>query len=272
MKPELSPQHQTDYEHAFALAHQVNAAFDRRHVAATSLAGLSIKDVDKRKATEQQFNQADQDFATYNRVAEVLMPPRVAFEASQKQPEFASETVWQAMSPEQRREATEVRTAMATSRLKELSVTAESLRVVATEVDGVKEFTVTDTGGRDIGNPKKEYDKDRSYYSVISSQNDGLFQFKVGDKIYDARAGATNQVYDARVADARERGVTLPDSLQLAEETNDIHTWTMQTGEDLTLDRVRIRQVREGEVYSGVANPDDGIRDLLVCPAVKLAS
>lgn len=187
-------------------------------------------------------------------------------------PEFVSPEVWQAMSPEQRTKASEMRSAIAEGPLKEYGVTAESLRVVMFESEGRKQFTLIHTGnGVDIGNPKEEYDEARSYNSVMSPKNDGLFTFKIDGKQYDSRQGMTDATYFAKVADAKERGVTLPDSQPLSAETGDDWTWTMLTGEPITADgHVQLRYVYDGQVCRDDYHPDGGDRVLRVCPAVGI--
>ncbi|MDQ3158694.1 MAG: hypothetical protein M3P98_00970, partial [bacterium] len=152
-------------------------------------------------------------------------------------------------------------------------VTKESLRVVQTEgKDGMPTFTLLHTGaGVDIGDPKKANDKARSYNAVMSDENDELFKFESNGKTYDARAGMTDAAYRVKVKEARERGVTLPDSKQLSKETGDYWTSTMLTGEPKTSDGyVRIRRVRDGVVYRDVDIPGYDARDLRVCPAVVI--
>ncbi|MDQ3159178.1 MAG: hypothetical protein M3P98_03550 [bacterium] len=193
-------------------------------------------------------------------------------ESSKENPGFASETVWSAMSPEQRKVATEVRGAMA-KKLEEYGVTKESLRVVQTEgKDGMPTFTLLHTGaGVDIGDPKKANDEARSYTSVMSDENDELFKFESNGNSYDARAGMTDAAYRAKVEEARERGVTLPDSQELSKETGDYWTSTMLTGAPtLNGGNVPFRSVSGVRVGAGVYDPRRGFRAVRVCPAVVI--
>lgn len=267
---ELSPQQQTDFDNAHELANAANFAFDKRHETATELAKhLGTPDVIGAKA---EFAQAHSDFELLNSAANTLMPPRSAFESVETVEAFASESVWEVMSPEQRTKAAEVRAELAAGNLKEYGVTEDSLRMVMTEEDGKKVFTLIHTGnGVDVGDPKQNYDEARSYRAVMSDKNDKLFQVEVDGKTYDARRGMTDKVYEAKVAEARERAVTLPDSQQLSAETGDDWTWTMLTGEALTADgRVPIRYVTGGQVVRNNAYPDNDRRFLRVCPAVEI--
>jgi hypothetical protein len=202
---------ETDFINAHELAKQANEAFDRRHETATKIATLkSPAQVYRAKET---FTKAGEDFAFYGEAADTLIPGRAMFEAAEaKQPSeaFASETVWKAMSHEQKAKAIELRGALASGPLKEYGVSEDSLRVVAVEKDGKSSFVLTHTGnGVDIGDSKKDYDKARSHNAVMASKNDQLFQVEINGVTYDSRRGMTSDVYDAKVADARERGRNL---------------------------------------------------------------
>lgn len=273
----LSEQQQSDYGHAEAMAWAANLAFDNRTKAARSLAthvneeGFIIPS-DPVAELQTDLSESDKQYRLYRVGAEALMPSRLAFEADEPEEPFASETVWGAMSREQRVKAAKLRSAIAEGPLKEQGVTEESLRVVKTEQDGESRFTLIHTGaGVDIGNHRKDYDGARSYNSVMSDENDALFQVEVNGVTYDTRAGMTDEVYVAKVEDARSRNVTLPDSAQLRDETDDLWTWTMLTGEPLTAGGcVQFRHVDGGRVGRGIAGPGDDSRLLRVCPAVEI--
>ena len=278
---QLTPQQAIDYGTAYELAHQASKELDTRHLAATELAEyivakLSPTSPNARKY-KTEFTQADQDFHFYNVAANTLMPARAVFDALEAKPpsydeRLASKEVWSAMSPEQQAKAAELRAAVAAGELKEHGVREDTLRVVMTETDGKKAFSLIHTGkGVDIGDPKQDYDPSRSRNQVMSEKNDSLFTIKIGDVTYDTRQGMTDAVYAAKVADARERGVMLPDSKPLSQEISDDWTWTMLTGEPLTADgNVPVRNVSEGKVGRHTAFPDYGDRDLRVCPAVVI--
>jgi len=282
MTEHLTPQEQIDNGPARDLANQANIVFDERQDAALKLAKLSVDPIapiappdllqvegDVRKT----FLAADEKFNTYVRATNVLMPSRDAFEATEPEPKepFASPEVWAAMSKQERAFNFKAREAMAEGPLKEFGVTKESLRVLRVEIDGKNRFVLVHTGkGVDVGDPEKQYDPDRSPRAVLSSENDELFKFKVGGKEYDGRSGMVDEVYDAKVEDARARGVILPDSQQLSKKTKDDWTATILTGEEgLPVGIVPIRNVRDdGQVDRYVIFPDRGYRYLRVCPAV----
>ncbi len=209
------------------------------------------------------------------------MPPRKAFEAAEAKEElFPDQEVWSLMTPEQQARAVELRTAIARSGLAEYGVTEQSLRVVMTENDGKNSFFLTQTGsGIDIGEETrtKECDPARSYHSVMLAHH--VFQFKVGDTVYDSRMGMTSDVYDAKVADLYKRMKALSDSLpELQVELGELQDlqdhWTMLTGESRTeTGRVKVRS--EGDVDAGAgylcsAFPLDGRYHIRVCPTVEI--
>jgi hypothetical protein len=262
----LTPLQETDYNNAWTLALAANDAFDERQAAATGLAENGDL------SEETAFDNANKAFHLYDSAAEALMPPRLAFETAEPAEPFASETVWSAMSHEQKTKANEVRSAMA-EQLKDYGVTADNLRVVMSETqEGDKVFTLAHTGnGVDIGDHAKAYDEARSYNSVMAKKNDGLFTVQVDGQSYDARTGMTDSAYDALIADAKENGITLPDSEKAAKEADDVWTWTMLTGEELTArGNVQVRYVAGGKVRGRVYLPDRGYRDLRVRPAVVI--
>lgn len=108
-------------------------------------------------------------------------------------------------------------------------------------------------------------------YEDVMSQPKKDWEIRVGNKRYDTRKGMTDAVYEAKVADARARGVALPDSKQLSEQTGDLWTWTMLTAEPLTADgRVPVRNVDGGRVGWHAVHPESVGRSLRVCPAVVI--
>jgi hypothetical protein len=266
----LTPEQQIDFLDAEILADEANKLFDDRREEARLMAGaLGTAEYGHHYA---EFAKADEGFDNVYRAAVVLMPPREAFETSDPIEPFASETVWGAMSQEQKEKASALRAATA-EQLAEHGVTEESLRVVMKETEeGEKTFTLIHTGnGIDIGDHSKEYDKARSYNAVMSKKNKDLFSVEVNGRTYDLRSGMTASAYDALVEDCRLREVTLPDSQDAAKEANDDWTWTMLTGEPLTADGyVRLRGVSDGRVRRDVYRPGFDDRYLRVRLAVEI--
>lgn len=271
----LNPEQLQNYDNAVVLAREADLAFDERQSAAESLAMLAD---DNEVCNDlglmlDVFNDSDTRFNTLHKAASLLMPRYELFEAPTPEVEpLMSEAVRNAMTLEQRLKAAELAPMMA-DHFKEYGITADSLRVVMTEsAEGEKVFTLVHTGnGIDIGDSDKEYDKARAYKAVMSKKNDGLFAVPLAGKTYDARKGMTDAVYDALYEDAKADGVTLPDSKQMSEENEDVWTWTMLTGEDLTADGdVQLRYVDGGKVRRDVASPGRDRRNLRVRPAVEI--
>lgn len=263
-------------EDAVDMAYAADDAFEQRIGAAELLAGTMRNDggvIDEERLG--QYSEANDRYLNLLSAAEVLMTPIAAFEiartAEEAEESLASPEVWGYMSAEQRTFTFEARTALATN-FKEYGVTEGSLRVLMTEFDNKNKFTLVHTGsGVDIGDRKEDFDRARSYNSVMESKNDALFQVEVGGATYDARRGMTDEVYDAKVEDARARGDTLPDSQQLSQETGDLWTWTMLTGNGLTAGGgVQIRRVSGGQVRRYVRDPVYDYQALRVCPAVEI--
>jgi hypothetical protein len=279
----LSEQQQVDYIRAELIAWAANHALDERKEAAYKLAGNVHKEgvivsSDLTAEIKTDLIEADIDYNYYRIAAEALMPSRSDFyrneasEVAQSIEPFASDEVWGAMTAEQKVKASAVRSAIAEGQLGHQGVSEATLRVVQAEKDSESQFVLIYTGaGVDIGDHGKDYDKARTYNSVMASKNDEVFQVEVNGVTYDTRSGMTDEAYVAKVEDARNRDVTLPDSQQLRDETGDLRTWTMLTGEPLTADGlVLIRNVNEGQVGRNVDSPDDGDRTLRVCPAVVI--
>jgi hypothetical protein len=266
---------QTDYDRAVDLAYEANNAFDMRQDAARGLAELlSSSRTEGDEAEEMaKLQSAQQRFKGYQLAASVLMPSQAAFEMTAEPAKpFAHESIWEAMSREQRTKASELRTTLAASELKEYGVTEDSLRVVMTKKDGKRTFTLLHTGnGVDIGDPQKNYDRARGYDAVMSRKNDDLFRVTVNGTTYDARQGMTDAVYTAKIEDARMRRVNLPDSKQLSQETDDDWTSTMLTGEGLTADGcVPVRRVEGNDVSHQLHHAEHVLRSIRVCPAVEI--
>lgn len=270
----LTPEQLEDYDNAYVLARHASDAFDARHDAAEYIAQRSKNNFENNLKTvnTSRFTNAEAKFEFFLHAAEVTMPPRAAFEVSAPSEPFASETVWGAMSKEQKLRANDVRTAMA-EQFKDYGLTTDSLRVLMSESpEGKNVFTLVHTGnGIDIGDSSKDFDGARSYNSVMDNKNNVLFAVPLGGKTYDARKGMTDVTYRALYEDAKAQGITLPDSEVMAKENDDIWTWTMLTGEKLTADgRVRVRDVAGGEVRRGVCRPGRDSRSLRVRPAVVI--
>jgi hypothetical protein len=181
-------------------------------------------------------------------------------EAVSEVPTFVSESAreaWGNLTGEQQEEVTNVQSGMA-EHLEPLGVEAADVRFVKFEDDdGVSRFALVHGGqGIDIGDPEKVMDEDRSYNSVMSRVNDGVFRFEVDSKMYDTRTGMTDGVYRAKVEDI---------------ETDGNVTWTMLTGSSLAEHGyVRLRYVDAGRVHVFGAHPEYGFRSLRVCPAVVI--
>ena len=110
-----------------------------------------------------EFTEVDNSFDVAYKAAVTLMPSRTAFEILEPIEPFASKKVWEAMSKEQKLEATALRTAMA-EKLSKFGITKDSLRVVMHESENSERvFTLIYTGnGIDIGDHTKQLDQARS--------------------------------------------------------------------------------------------------------------
>jgi len=286
MLPEhFSGAQREDYLLAVDLAYIANEAFNTRaEMARRILSETSNPPYENNTSplpsTKGRFSAAEADFTMYNNAASVLMPPRKAFTPLENddsvfgEGQFASEHAFNLMSPEQKILALKVRGAII-EKFSAYGVTVENLPVVMAEGSkGEATFSVVYSGnGIDIGDKSKDYDKARSYNSVMSKKNDRLFVIELDGVKYDTRKGMTSAVYEAMIADAKEnqRDKPLPDSKQASEEAKDLWAWTMLTGEPLTADGlVRIRGVVGGEVHRGVNLPDYDDRFLRVRPAVEI--
>ena len=269
----LTPEQLDYYDMAVDLAWVAKDAFDERQHNAVTLALLVGDEEANADELRAAFEDSDAKFSSLYKAASLLMPSLEAFNVVPPDREpTASEAVRSAMSFEQRVKAAELAPMLA-DHFKEYGVTADSLRVVMTESpEDEKVFTLVHTGnGIDIGDSDKDYDKARSYKGVMAKKNDKLFAVPLGGKTYDARKGMTDAAYDALYEDAKADGVTLPDSKQMSEENEDVCTWTMLTGEELTADGdVQIRYVAVGKVDRRIASPVHDNRSLRVRPAVVI--
>ena len=269
-KPTHEQQFEKDFIDAEVLARKANSLFDNRLEMARLMAStLSNSEYDQYSA---ELTEVDKRFDVAYKAAVILMPSRTAFEIPEPIEPFACENVWNAMSKEQRLEATALRTAMA-EKLSKLGITKYSLRVVMHESENSERtFTLIHSGnGIDIGDHNESFDQARSYNAVMSRKNDDLFTIKVNEKKYDMRSGMTSSAYDALYKDTIRQKYVLPDSNKMASEHLDQWTWTMLTGEPLTADgNVQFRAVVGGRVYRAVCPPGDGSRNLRVRPAVVI--
>lgn len=273
----ITPEQQVDFEDAWVLAIEANKYFDKRRQVASTAANIIERNkptdaADRISSDSKAFMGHDSSFEHFQRLANVLMPPRAAFETVEPAEPFASEAVWVLMSKEQKVKADNLRTAMA-ERFAEYGVTADSLRVVMHKSEeGKNVFTLIHTGnGVDIGDSAKDYDNARCYNSVMSKENDDLLTIVIDGKKYDTRKGMTDSAYDALYEDSKSQGITLPDSKQMSEITGDLWTWTMLTGEPLTADgRGQVCDVVDGVVRQSVTDPYADYRFLRVRLAVVI--
>ncbi len=280
MKPAHITPEQAMFDHGVELAYQANEAFDEKQAATDKLQALQVAGnipgvevaPEARSAVQDELVAAHQRHEQYTDAVGALIGPKVF-----KNPETGEQTsesidVFSLMTPEQQETATKLRGEMA-KRFEKLGVTEDTLQVVKTETEtGETAFTLLHTGaGIDIGDQTKDYDLARSYKAAMSEDNDKLFVFEIDGKTYDARTGMTDAAYTAKYEYARENNMTLPDSQQMADETDDVRTWTMLTAEPLTADGVvQLRYVYDGRVYQDFTYPGNGDRDLRVCPAVVI--
>ena len=130
-----------------------------------------------------------------------------------------------------------------------------------------------DPNGIDLGDPTKDYDKNRSWGTVMENPNDECFKLAVGGQQYDARTGMTTEVYTAMVEKAKASGRELPDS-KANQLDNGWYTWTLLTGDPLTADGVApcAWVDVDGSVVRDGADLDDVYRDIRFRPAVKVAT
>ena len=117
-------------------------------------------------------------------------------------------------------------------------VKSEDFIAVTYEKDGVTYETVVYAGanGIDLGDPEKDFDPDRSWRSVKSTdaENTARHTVTIGGTDYDARKGMTYELYKPLVAANRKVDCSLPDSQMIENNSrNKWYRWTMMTGEGL---------------------------------------
>lgn len=94
----LDPQQRDEFEKAILLARQANSTFEERKDAAYTLAELNEKYEDGMprndiSGQEKMISEIDQHFNTYKKAADVLMPPRAAFENQDKTQKSQNENI-----------------------------------------------------------------------------------------------------------------------------------------------------------------------------------
>lgn len=109
------------------------------------------------------------------------------------------------------------------------------------EKDGTTYNTVvyTAANGIDLGNPKEDYDKARSWNKVMDkgAKNKDWHTLTIDGVKYDDREGMTYALYDQLVEAAKKAERPLPDSKDTLITSNGgdkWYSWTMMTGEPLT--------------------------------------
>lgn len=128
----------------------------------------------------------------------------------------------------------------------------------------------TDGNGTDIGNPNKDYDKARSWDSVMNQRNDTTFTIEVNGQKYDTRLDMTEEAFRALIEAKKHAGEELPDS-QAKKLDNGWYTWTFLTGEQASDVDAPIAGVHGGgSLYPRWSDRDNDRRDLRVRPAVKI--
>ena len=128
----------------------------------------------------------------------------------------------------------------------------------------------TDGNGTDIVNPNKDYDKARSWDSVMSRKNDTTFTIEVNGQKYDTRLDMTEEAYRAFIEAKKQAGEELPDS-QANKLDNGWYTWTLITGEQADGVYAPIARVNDdGSLNRNWTNRDNDNRNLRVRPAVKI--
>jgi hypothetical protein len=132
----------------------------------------------------------------------------------------------------------------------------------------------------------------RSWRDIFDEKHDkaGIFLIKVGKRKYDCREGMTRAVYERIVFLREQQAKMLPDSMEWAEASGDLWTWTMLTGNCAinqaskeALDEVRVgRKVLRGtnsmplistsggELYVTGSNPSEASPAVRFRPAVIL--
>lgn len=133
--------------------------------------------------------------------------------------------------------------------------------------------TYTAPNGLDLGNPEKDYDKERSYNSVMSDENRQAHVVVIDGKECDTREGLTKDVYTAFIEAERKAGRELPDSVanKITIDRIKYHTGTLVTGGRAEAFVAQIANVNnDGSVHSHLINRGDGNRCVRFRPTVKL--
>lgn len=141
-------------------------------------------------------------------------------------------------------------------------INKEDLRLVAEDTNkGTKRVVLVDSS------PNGQY---KGSYQSIYENRDNLL--KVDGRNMDILEGMTEGVYRAMIADAKDRGGSLPDSKKADRKSSGLWTGTMLTGEPLTVvGYVKVRNADDDGVYGVVCRPDADSRDLHVRAAVVIA-
>jgi hypothetical protein len=121
------------------------------------------------------------------------------------------------------------------------NVSPEDFELMSYEKDGTTYNAVvyTAANGIDLGNPKEDYDKARSWNKVMDkgAKNKDRHTLTIDGIEYDDREGMTYALYDQLVAAAKAAERPLPDSKDTMITSNGgdkWYSWTMMTGEPLT--------------------------------------
>ncbi len=287
----LNPQQKIDYLESQELAFIANGAFDIRLRYAKSMARMlqldpELVSYNAFRNTAKNFSAADDNFNLLMNAATVLMPPRVAFDKDDKdlsptdesilgkEPQYdemiSSESVWDAMNPEQRGRAIRLRAEMS-RHFSWLGVSEETLRVIKLENST---FRIVHIGiGLDIGSTDKPDDKKRSYDEIWSKDNDRIFMFEVDGKKYDSRTGMNEATYKALYYDLQLSKLTLRDSPEFQKETHDEWTYTILTGEkpdETGLIKICLVEESGDCMVNNAIHRDVGSKYLRVRPAVAI--
>jgi hypothetical protein len=135
-----------------------------------------------------------------------------------------------------------------TSMAETLELESGEIRLVIVEPrEGSKQIAAIDASpmGQRIGTYKAIYER--------RAIEPAWYKIEVDGELVDPLAGCTRAAYNAMIADARVRGVLLPDSLALSQQTGQIWTATMLTGEPLDED---------GLVILASSNSDDKVNNV----------
>lgn len=121
------------------------------------------------------------------------------------------------------------------------NVSPEDFELLSYEKDGTEYNAVvyTAANGIDLGNPKEDYDKTRSWNKVMdkSAKDKARHTVAIDGVEYDDREGMTYALYDQLIEAAKKAERPLPDSKDTMITGNGgdkWHSWTIMTGEPLT--------------------------------------